>query len=39
MLLTNDIAQASTELLEAEMQNRCFNGYFNSSEASAIFGR
>lgn len=35
---TNDIAHASTELLETEMQNRYFSKYLKSPKARAISG-
>lgn len=38
-MLTNDIAYASTEILESEIQNRYFSRYLESSEAHAISGR
>ncbi len=38
-MLTNDIAHASTRLLESEMQNRYFSRNIKCSEARAISGR
>ena len=38
MQVTNDIAHASTELLESAAQNRYFSGYLKSPEACAIHG-
>ena len=38
-MLTNDIAHASTELLETELQNRYFSRNLESPEARAISGR
>lgn len=37
--VTNDIAYASTEVLETEMQNRYFSRYLESLEAHGISGR
>ena len=37
--ITDDIAHASTEQLETEMQNRYFSKYLKSPEARAMSGR
>ena len=37
--ITNDIAHASTESFETEVQNQYFSKYLMSSEARAISGR
>ena len=37
--ITDDIAHASFESLETEMQNRYFSRYLRSPEARAISGR